>query len=59
MFGHLKIVELLLKCGADMNLTPSLHSGPLYAACYRNDYNVVERLIKYGAGELELKKKKN
>lgn len=46
--GHLQIVKLLIKHGANVNSTTKTNSTPLRAACFDGHYNIVKYLVKYG-----------
>ena len=47
--GHVQIVELLLKRGADINLQTSLGSSALNTAAYGGRERMVEMLLQHGA----------
>ena len=47
--GHLKIVELLLKCGADPNLRQNGGFTPLHAAAQNGQVDMVRMLLFHGA----------
>jgi len=48
--GHLDIVKLLVRQGADVNKTTKTNSTPLRAACYDGHFDIVKYLIVHGAG---------
>jgi Fem-1 family protein b len=47
--GHLDIVQVLLGCGATVDLCTKTKSTPLRAACYIGREDIVECLIQYRA----------
>ncbi|XP_055375496.1 protein fem-1 homolog CG6966 [Condylostylus longicornis] len=47
--GHLNIVKLLVKHGANVNSTTKTNSTPLRAACFDGHFEIVKYLIKKGA----------
>ena len=49
MEGHEKIVEFLVKCGANVNGLNDYGETPLYAACLEGHEKIVECLVKGGA----------
>lgn len=49
--GHLCIVKLLVKHGANVNSTTRTNSTPLRAACFDGHYEIVKYLVKNGAGK--------
>jgi len=50
--GHLPVVSLLLRNGANVNSTTRTNSTPLRAACFDGHYEIVKFLVAHGAGEL-------
>lgn len=48
--GHLDIVQLLIKHGAQVNSTTRTNSTPLRAACFDGHLEIVKYLVKHGAG---------
>jgi hypothetical protein len=48
-YGHADVLNILLKAGADMNKAWSGYMGPLHAAIYKGDREIVEILINSGA----------
>lgn len=49
--GHLGIVKILIRHGANVNSTTRTNSTPLRAACFDGHYEIVKYLVKNGAGE--------
>lgn len=49
--GHLCIVKLLVKHGANVNSTTRTNSTPLRAACFDGHFEIVKYLVKNGAGK--------
>lgn len=49
--GHLPLVRLLVRAGANVNSTTRTHSTPLRAACFDGHYDIVKFLVENGAGE--------
>jgi len=47
--GKFSVAELLLEAGADPNLTDQRGFAPVHIAVARNDANIVQRLLDYGA----------
>lgn len=47
--GHLDIVELLIKNGANVNNATATNSTPLRAACFDGRLDIVKYLIEHGA----------
>uniref|UniRef100_A0A1L8DB34 Putative ankyrin repeat protein n=1 Tax=Nyssomyia neivai TaxID=330878 RepID=A0A1L8DB34_9DIPT len=47
--GHINIVKLLVKHGANVNSTTRTKSTPLRAACFDGHYEIVEYLVLNGA----------
>ncbi|XP_037950810.1 protein fem-1 homolog B isoform X2 [Teleopsis dalmanni] len=47
--GHMQIVKLLVKRGADVNHNTKAQSSPLRAACYEGRLDIVRYLIQHGA----------
>lgn len=47
--GHLGIVKLLVKRGANVNSTTRTNSTPLRAACFDGHFEIVKYLISHGA----------
>jgi ankyrin repeat protein len=47
--GHLNIVNLLVKNGANVNSTTKTNSTPLRAACFDGHLDIVQYLVKAGA----------
>ena len=52
--GHLDIVKLLSKSGANVNSTTKTNSTPLRAACFDGHYEIVKYLVEHNAGEIFL-----
>lgn len=52
--GHLQLVRLLVRAGANVNSTTRTHSTPLRAACFDGHYDIVKFLVENGAGEFSL-----
>lgn len=50
--GHIPVVSLLLRNGANVNSTTRTNSTPLRAACFDGHYGIVKLLVAHGAGEL-------
>lgn len=48
-YGHLEVVRLLLKAGADPMKCSSVHRTPLHEACIGGHKHVVKELLKYVA----------
>lgn len=48
-FGHLNVVERLIKAGADVNVDNGFIT-PLQVACFVGHFSIVSELIKQGAG---------
>ena len=48
--GHLDIVKLLVKSGANVNSTTKTNSTPLRAACFDGHYEIVKYLVEHNAG---------
>jgi len=51
--GHLRIVDLLVRSGANVNSTTKTNSTPLRAACFDGHLDIVIYLINAGAGMKE------
>lgn len=51
--GHLPLVRLLIRAGANVNSTTRTQSTPLRAACFDGHYDIVKFLVENGAGELQ------
>lgn len=49
--GHLPLVKLLVRAGANVNSTTRTHSTPLRAACFDGHYDIVKFLVDNGAGK--------
>lgn len=49
--GHIGIVKLLVRRGANVNSTTRTNSTPLRAACFDGHYDIVKYLINHGGGE--------
>lgn len=49
--GHMPLVRLLVRAGANVNSTTRTHSTPLRAACFDGHYDIVKFLVENGAGE--------
>lgn len=47
--GHLQVVKLLVKKGANVNHNTKAQSSPLRAACYAGRLDIVKYLIEHGA----------
>ncbi|XP_037945333.1 protein fem-1 homolog CG6966 [Teleopsis dalmanni] len=47
--GHLGIVKLLVRRGANVNSTSRTNSTPLRAACYDGHFEIVKYLVQHGA----------
>lgn len=47
--GHLEIVKLLVKSGANVNSTTKTNSTPLRAACFDGHYEIVKYLVEHNA----------
>ncbi|XP_041980846.1 protein fem-1 homolog CG6966 isoform X2 [Aricia agestis] len=47
--GHLPLVRLLVRAGANVNSTTRTHSTPLRAACFDGHYEIVRFLVENGA----------
>ncbi|KAF9795018.1 hypothetical protein SFRURICE_009970 [Spodoptera frugiperda] len=47
--GHLPLVKLLVRAGANVNSTTRTHSTPLRAACFDGHYDIVKFLVDNGA----------
>ncbi|CAH0588169.1 unnamed protein product [Chrysodeixis includens] len=47
--GHLPLVKLLVRAGANVNSTTRTHSTPLRAACFDGHFDIVKFLIENGA----------
>ncbi|XP_073960593.1 protein fem-1 homolog CG6966 [Choristoneura fumiferana] len=47
--GHLPLVRLLVRAGANVNSTTRTHSTPLRAACFDGHYDIVKFLVENGA----------
>ncbi|XP_028169558.1 protein fem-1 homolog CG6966 [Ostrinia furnacalis] len=47
--GHLQLVRLLVRAGANVNSTTRTHSTPLRAACFDGHYDIVKFLVENGA----------
>lgn len=52
--GHLNIVKLLVRKGANVNSTTKSNSTPLRAACFDGYYDIIKFLISHGAGNYVL-----
>ena len=50
VLGHLDIVKLLVKSGANVNSTTKTNSTPLRAACFDGHYEIVKYLVEHNAG---------
>ena len=48
--GHLEIVRLLVKSGANVNSTTKTNSTPLRAACFDGHFEIVKYLVEHNAG---------
>ena len=48
--GHLDIVKLLVKSGANVNSTSNRNSTPLLLACFEGHYEIVKYLVEHNAG---------
>ena len=46
--GDLETVRLLLKSGADTNITDRMNSSALYYACMRNHSDIAKELVMHG-----------
>lgn len=49
--GHLGIVKLLVRRGANVNSTTRTNSTPLRAACFDGHFDIVRYLINNGGGK--------
>ncbi|KOB76652.1 putative sex-determining protein fem-1 [Operophtera brumata] len=49
--GHLPLVKLLVRAGANVNSTTRTHSTPLRAACFDGHFDIVKFLVENGAGK--------
>lgn len=49
--GHIGIVKLLVRSGANVNSTTRTNSTPLRAACFDGHYDIVKYLVNHGGGE--------
>uniref|UniRef100_A0A2A4K246 Protein fem-1 homolog CG6966 n=1 Tax=Heliothis virescens TaxID=7102 RepID=A0A2A4K246_HELVI len=47
--GHLQLVKLLVRAGANVNSTTRTHSTPLRAACFDGHSDIVKFLVENGA----------
>ena len=47
--GHLDIVKILIKSGADINNSTATNSTPLRAACFDGRLDIVKYLLEHGA----------
>jgi len=47
--GHLEIVKLLVKSGANVNSTTKTNSTPLRAACFDGHFEIVKYLVEHNA----------
>lgn len=47
--GHLQVVKLLVRNGANVNHNTKAQSSPLRAACYAGRLDIVKYLIEHGA----------
>lgn len=47
--GHLSIVKMLVRHGANVNSTTRTNSTPLRAACFDGHFEIVKYLIRHGA----------
>jgi len=47
--GHLEIVRLLVKSGANVNSTTKTNSTPLRAACFDGHFEIVKYLVEHNA----------
>ncbi|XP_032514236.1 protein fem-1 homolog CG6966 isoform X1 [Danaus plexippus] len=47
--GHMPLVRLLVRAGANVNSTTRTHSTPLRAACFDGHYDIVKFLVENGA----------
>lgn len=56
--GHISIVKLLVKWGANVNSTTRTNSTPLRAACFDGHFEIVKYLINNGAGKKINRKRK-
>lgn len=52
--GHLALVRLLVRAGADVNSITRTNSTPLRAACFDGHYDIVRYLVEHGAGQFSL-----
>ncbi len=57
--GHLPIVKLLVKSGADVNHTTKSSSTPLRAACFDGRVDIVKYLIEEGHADFNIANKFN
>ena len=48
--GHLEIVKLLVKSGANVNSTTKNNSTPLIVACFDGHFEIVKYLVEHNAG---------
>ena len=49
--GHLEIVRMLVKSGANVNSTTKTNSTPLRAACFDGHFEIVKYLVEHKAGK--------
>ena len=49
--GHLEIVRMLVKSGANVNSTTKTNSTPLRAACFDGHFEIVKDLVEHKAGK--------
>lgn len=49
--GHMPLVRLLVRAGANVNSTTRTNSTPLRAACFDGHYDIVKFLVENGAGK--------
>lgn len=47
--GHINIVKLLVRHGANVNSTTKTNSTPLRAACFDGHFEIVKYLVAHGA----------
>ncbi|KAL3269583.1 hypothetical protein HHI36_008647 [Cryptolaemus montrouzieri] len=47
--GKIKVVEILLKCGANINAVSDTGSTPVRSACFMTHFEVVKYLVEHGA----------
>ena len=52
--GHLEIVRLLVKSGANVNSTTKTNSTPLRAACFDGHFEIVKYLVEHNAGNCQI-----